>query len=537
VDHLQAGVAPVWRPGTRQHPLNRHDFGIPAAIAVPLAERWGYTMMININEWTDHKLSTDGWPEYAYAQAIAAAPGRYRVSALYQRCLDSTFTSRPANLPDAAFLRDGNGVLMDFDADPVAVKYVLSPLVPDSVFIGIGTAIGSQIDQSLTRRGIAVSAVIDQGEWGLGPTGFLWQDGDLIYRRDPALVAAANADPIAKGNMERFASIQAARQNRLVRDSAYAAAGLSATVPWYCYTSTGFTIDRGRWGGWVSWTGHLEDCLPWLELPSEEFYILGDDWTAVDGGGTPQDYMTRLLNTASGQQKIMGRSRMMPWISAGGWAPETQPGQWQLPRPRYTGFMKMMYVCGAVGVLQDDYGNDQRIRFNQAIGAEPTTQVWGWMDAAHIHALFTYLDDYIWDGELLPGPSIHPFRADPAAPRPLCAFRPTGDTAAWVVARKAANADRWLLGAFITAGVERDVTVTIPVLGTVTLRGRETGSVYVATRPSGAPVLDWIDAEDPMQPTRLWFTDGRGSIMDQAPGNQPPVIRGPEAVPPSLVLP
>jgi hypothetical protein len=545
VDHLNANITPVSKAGTRILPMNRHDFGIPASIAVPLATRWGYNWMLNIEAYTDDKMSDSGWPEFAYAQAWAANPGAYRVTALYQHAVRATHTAKPAGWPDSAFLRDAGGVPIDFDSGP-DVLYRLSPLAPDSVFTGAGQAIGQQIVQALTRRGIPVSAVADQGEWGLGALGFLWEEYTPgvwrpMWQRDPAVIAAANADPIAQGNLNRFASLQTARQHRLVKDAIYAAAGLSPSVPWFGYSGTGFVYDRGRWGAWSDWGGYLEDVATWSAFAGEEFYIMGDDWTGVDGGGTPQDYMTRMLNTAAGQRAIQGRSRMVPWISAGGWNPETGPGAYSCPRERYTGFMKMMFTCGAVGTLQDDYGGDQHIRFNTAIGAEPTVQVWGWMDAAHIRALFTYYDDIIWDGELVAGPGEHPFNGnDPIAPKPLLGFRPIGDTAAWVVARKAAGADRWLVSTFITSGAERTVTVSIPGPGSLTLRSRAAGCVYLVEKDGAGVVRQtWLDEQDPMQPTRLWFSDGPG-VVARAPGvmNQPPVVTTPAvAAPASMVLP
>src|SRR5690606_1271349 len=93
---------------------------------------------------------------------------------------------------------------------------------------------------------------------------------------------------------------------------------------------------------------------------------------------------------------------------------------------------------------------------------------------------------------------------------PACEF-PTGDADARVLARKHRKRQEWLITAWAAGGDSRDVTVSIPDLGDVTLTARPCGSVYLATlkqlidHEPPAPVLQLLD-EDGMHPTAGFAT-------------------------------
>jgi hypothetical protein len=63
------------------------------------------------------------------------------------------------------------------------------------------------------------------------------------------------------------------------------------------------------------------------------------------------------------------------------------------------------------------------------------------------------------------------------------------------------NEQKWLLTAWAAAGEAREVTVTVPELGSVRLNARPCGSVYTATLQDGEPKLRLMDP-DGMNPTK-----------------------------------
>ena len=111
------------------------------------------------------------------------------------------------------------------------------------------------------------------------------------------------------------------------------------------------------------------------------------------------------------------------------------------------------------------------------------------------HALFSHLEEFLRNGDLLPGPGKHRWSDD----LPAYEF-PTGDPGVRVVARKHRERGEWLITAWAAEGEDREVSVEIPELGKVTLLARSCGSVYRAKRTAGGPELKLID-EDGMRPT------------------------------------
>lgn len=154
------------------------------------------------------------------------------------------------------------------------------------------------------------------------------------------------------------------------------------------------------------------------------------------------------------------------------------------------------------------------------MGTSPSPQVAGWIDAAHINAFFSHYSDQLLDAELLDGPDNHPYNepCDPISPKPLGAFRPTGDDTAWVLVRKMNNEAKWLVGAFAATDGDREIVVSVPDLGDITLNARTMGSVYLFEQQDGQIVQEWLDEELPMQPTRLWFDTGKGVKMTEDTG-------------------
>lgn len=159
-------------------------------------------------------------------------------------------------------------------------------------------------------------------------------------------------------------------------------------------------------------------------------------------------------------------------------------------RDTYMGFLKMKYALGTIGTCA----------FYAIPSENDPFWLWQFQSAGHVHALYSYLEDYLRDGDLLPGEGVHTWSVD----YPSYEFN-TGEPWTQVVVRKKKTSNDWLIAAWVqnkeTGGVDHDVNVTIPELGTVTVNARVAGSVYTAKLDDqGKPVLTLVDA-DSMNPT------------------------------------
>jgi hypothetical protein len=97
------------------------------------------------------------------------------------------------------------------------------------------------------------------------------------------------------------------------------------------------------------------------------------------------------------------------------------------------------------------------------------------------HALFSHVDDFIREGDLLAGPDMHKL-VKPRTGKDLPAYEfPTGDPDVRVLARKHRQRNQWLVTAWAAAGEARDVKVFIDEVGELTLNTRPAGSVYRVT--------------------------------------------------------
>jgi hypothetical protein len=90
--------------------------------------------------------------------------------------------------------------------------------------------------------------------------------------------------------------------------------------------------------------------------------------------------------------------------------------------------------------------------------------------------------------ERMPGPQRHRFSKE----LPAYEF-PTGDRDARVLVRKLKNRPRWLVTAWAAGGPDRDVKVTLPELGEISVRARGCGAVYLARLAGSRPAVTLLD--------------------------------------------
>jgi hypothetical protein len=328
--------------------------------------------------------------------------------------------------------------------------------------------------------------------------------------------------------------------------------------------SDSYSAERGRFNGWLSYNYPFEEtqavtpAVSTVSMPEIYWnHVTNSGFTGmysyqIDGLPLPSDIATHTLNDIGGGLETTGVGLFYGWLSAG-WN-DTGVAD----RERWMGFTKMLCTLGMVGGITGYFTVDDafiagHIR-DGAVGATPPSWLWQMTDLGHAIALFSHLEDFVRGGTLVAGSRRHPYRAGGyftdydgglatkrlyALDLPASETTAEGEPRSFVVARRHADGDRWILTAWCMQGPERDLTAQLPGVGPVVLRGRPAGSVYLLDRRGAEPVLRLLD-RDAMRPTADLFPRGDllagGEIPADGAANTAPVITVPAAADPAVVL-
>lgn len=514
LDHLRANPKPRFAAGTRLPRLLRFDFGTTFDTNEELARAWGYSLPVKhdydiIKDWG---FSDD---ELAFMRLAKTDPTTYKLAVSSISYNVYFNTPRPhllARLPAGVFLRDAAGKqFTDNDGNPL---YWLSPLVPESALRLAGGDANYALQQIAARA--PISYIYDRGEWGMQ---LINAGVDTNYARDPRVVAAMakSGDPASYYDWWAYLSRSAASIARRLRG--YATAGLPSGIP-YIYYTQGFGPERGRWGGFrdASWDFTITRGAFSTYVGNEGYYLGGNSgWTGIwDGLGFPYDLLTTSLN-AIGGQIALGSPLSYNWLSPGWYQPEPNP--YNSVPDLYMGYLKCMYTAGQIGAVAGNFYFDKPLTEGAPVGAQPSIWVWGWITLAHAHALFSKLQRFLFAGDLLPGPNLHPFQnRETLPPHPAYEFPCEGEIqyvpqtytpelvampTARVLARRLRAGGQFLVTAWANTGNDRDVATTIPELGRVVLRARRAGSVYVFRQNAAGGYSGVLQDPNPMFPTAI----------------------------------
>ena len=222
---------------------------------------------------------------------------------------------------------------------------------------------------------------------------------------------------------------------------------------------------------------------------------LAEDWGyALEFGVADVERVDRAINDPTSREgKLLalaisdgGRPLSYNWLSAG-W--EGEKGHSHGDIARWTGFLKCYYTAGMIGGNAGYYQYLGRDGFSKPFApGQPPHWLRQITALAHVHATFSHLEDFLRNGDLLPGPDKHRISKD----SPAFEF-PTGDKNVRVLARKHRQRAEWLVTAWVAEGDAREVTVTIPDLGEIKLQARPDGAVYLASLKDGQLSLTQID--------------------------------------------
>jgi hypothetical protein len=455
--YLKQLPAPKFKRSHRLPPLTRFGWTLPFTTRVELAERWGYAL-----EWGSYagggvaQAIANPQSEESKVIALAASnPRRYPLAVILSRDLPST--------PESIWLHDVEGKLLDG-------KQTWSPEAP---IAALKAAAQLRIEPlELIRKKAPIAVVLNGGEYGLGVLGAIQSSCE----RDPKVIAA-------KGNRDWFEYLS----ERKAYQESFIAKAVRQSIPdrrMYVYYPADSNPHRGRYGGWQRWCYDYKNMRSISDLPSSSTYFkeYNTGWTGN------MDILTEVLNSV-GQQIKFGDPLSYNWVCNGWMRDNKTPLFGEIER--YIGFLKCYYMAGNIGSIAG-YFDLPTGGFEASFDAErPPNWLLQMVALSRVHALFSHLEDYLRQGDLLPGPMKHLWSKDTSAYE-----FPTKDPDLRVLVRKHRRQASWSIVAWAASGNSRQAIVEIPQLGRVDLIARPTGSVYTAKLVADLAKLNWVDRQE-----------------------------------------
>lgn len=443
-EHLKAAPnKPVFKEGHTLIPLTRWGWSMAYDTKIELCERWGYALEFGSEATREVVASLDD-PKSEGAKLCALTakdPKKYPLAVILWRPLLNPEAFLGGKLPEETFVHDAEGKRLE----GVPEWKTWSPELPDELYEKAAQAAAGALAKIQAKAPIAI--VLNGGEYGLncrGHSGPSWE-------KDPKVVAA-------KGDRDwdTYVGQRKAHYEMFITNAVRKQVPDRMLYLWYHY---------GSMPGWtpVQWVWDYKAMRSVADMPGQMFYYNRYDNTGWVG---QRDMLTNALQ-AYGACLPYGDKLAYPWLCAG-W----EDGKFS-DSERYMGFLKSLYNTGVVGGVAG-YFSYPKPTFTENLGPDIPPWLWQMMHLGHTQALYSHLEDFIRDGELLPGPDKH--RNNKSLP----AFEfPTGDETARVLARKHHKRNEWLVTAWAADGPARKVKVEVPEVGELTLDARPCGSVYL----------------------------------------------------------
>ncbi len=465
LEHLRAAPRPRFRAGHTLPPLTRWGWRLSYDMQVELTEHWGYALELgDANEASVAQLDDPKTLPARLCALTASDPKRYPLSVLVHRaCYDKKLLE---SAPPETWCQDAEGKMIE--------PRTWSPEAPDIVFRRAAAAAVEPIRKVQAKAPIAI--ILNGGEYALSVAGHCAK----VWQKDPKVMKA-------KGERDWFDYIseRKAHQEMIITEAIRAACPNRLLYIFYYVEGC---PHRNRYGGWKAWAWDYPPMRRVSDLPSSSIYYMhfNSGWTGDN------DMLTQALN-ATAQHIAAGDPLSYNWLNAG-WTRERMGEKAFGDIARYVGYLKCYYTAGMLGGVAGYFAYPKG-GFDADIAEQPPHWLAQMTALGHVHALFSHLEEFLRNGDLLPGPERHRWSKD----LPAHEF-PTGDPTARVVARKHRERDEWLITAWAADGPNRKVCVTIPNLGAVQVEARACGSVYRAIVRDGQPSLRRLD-DNGMSPT------------------------------------
>ncbi len=454
--YLQSQTAPTYRSGHTMLRLARCGWPylrdssnrqLDIDTQKQLASRWGF--VFQLGGWAGSLSAYNSFSDVnsidRYMIDFAKNNPGYEPHVWECRWLPS-FSQSPS-----CYLRRANGTaILGGDGNPI-----WSPAAPDSELLTISQ---KRLDAlNIGRQYGPITYIGNLGESGLGVVG----DGHTntqYWEQDPTVMAA-------KGTLDWWSYISQAKAHQEIVMHSKVAAGIPELKHYYWYANGG-SYERNRWWGWQGWMWGYEWMRNITPLASEETYYhyYNDGYT-----GSGNQMMKRL--NAKGWEIRLGHPYAYDWV----WGPRDGNGTNDEAR-RWIGYLKVLHTMGTIGVNTGDYDQTSPLQHPDVNPASPPMWMRQIVDTSRVQGFFSWIEPFVRRSDLLTGPNSHAYSTE----NPAYEFPVSGDPTARVVARKMNGANRWLITAWAAGGADRNVTVTIPTLGTITVSARDVGSVYYA---------------------------------------------------------
>jgi hypothetical protein len=502
--YLQKQTKPLFREGHGLPRLTRFGWTLPLPARAELARHWGYALELG-GYTTEKTLARLEDPESIESQVMKLArtePDTFPLQVILSRKLpggDVPAVAEPPSVARTDPVDDSSGEPakaknhldrpgINPKGDPwtrnakgelVADKRVWSPEAPRDVIAAAAEFRAGPLREVARRAPVAI--VLNGGEYALGVIGF----SKKHWQQDPRIEAARGDTPWFDYISQRKAHMEL-RIAEAVRKAA-------PDRQHYIYYTAGGGTHRNRWGGWKAWAYDFAWMRDVADVPTSEFYYrhFNSGWTG------DMSMLTQALN-AKGYELGFDKPLGYNWLCAG-W-PRGKEGQ--DPKrglgelDRYMGFLKCLYTTGMLGGNAGYYAYPEGGFKAEFPADEPPHWLRQMIVLARAHALFSYLEDFLRNGDLLPGPDKHVWSKS----QPAYEF-PTGHDDVRAVARKHRKRSQWLITAWASGGPARKVSLKVPDLGQVQLEARPAGSVYVVeARQDKPPKIRLID-NDPLRPS------------------------------------
>jgi len=422
------------------------------------------TLQNVVSQWTiDSSIPSTGWIEIDNEKLK------------YSSYAGKTFTISERGAYSTTAATHTVGTILKVVTTSISDKPVqqYSPIAPDSIYQNMAASWTTDIvTLQSAYPNMKIPVLLNGGEWGISYLSSMYQ----YWIQDPDVVAkvpcgASKTNATEGAQWFDFLSIAKARQTKIIVD-AFRALAPDRDLMLY-YPASGHLRYPTYWQ-WMNDAWDYNYMRNSTDYPSASpYYTASDHWTKALN-------LLTLVLAERGNEIADGDALSYNFV-CGGWRRGSSDDSLVSPTDRYMGFLKCYYTTGMIGACAG--------YFNTSDDSDP---IWLQQFEAlgHVHALFSHLEDYLRKGTLLPGPNMHQYTTD----QPAYEF-PTGDSTLRVLARKLNVSDNWLITAWAAGGATRDATVTIPVLGTVTVSARVAGSVYTASIVGGNPVLTLMDTD------------------------------------------
>ena len=478
---------PNFAPASHLPALTKDGWPLSSNLNVVSAQYFGYALdlgEINPNYLPGllGDLSIPGTFEYGMVQLASNNPSIFKLSVHTDRQI-ALAVPEPSGYwctNSAGLFTDGINswqYITNTQFTPVP-----SPECPDNYWQAVSTIWGNELKTIRSNTPIAI--ILNDGEYGMqefGGSGKAWnQDPRVLADAGTTVFPTATNGYQDCGWWTHYATLQKSHQLGM-QTAAFRQAAPDRQL--YIYYTTGAEETRTSDNsiGCDVWGFDSTVFATNSDLPSFECYYQG--WAGHDytnETGQSGDLLTEYLN-AVGFNLNLGYTNNYCWV-CGGWSKNAFDSSTNNPGvstiPLYMGFLKCLYTGGMVGCIAGyyDYPTNNGGGFNTTF---PSNNAPNWLQqinaTAQVHALFSHLDNYLYNGALLSGPQAHAYSTD----QPAYEFTNTTAIAtARVLARKLNGTNQWLITAWASNGSNCNVTVNIPVLGAVTVFARDCGSVY-----------------------------------------------------------